>query len=251
MSNNHRIASAASVQSFANIAVPDALRTSLSTGWEYADALFTGQGIRPSTCGMITGLPGSGKTTFSLQLADSLLGAGHTVFYNSCEESGEQIKMTLERLGLRNMLTKGFHASICEVGEILEAANKLRANVKQGKGFFMFVDSLQTIEKTRSGAGRPSSQQNQATEATWDIAAWCKDNMTVSLIIGQVTKDGTFAGKQEVKHALDYHLHLSMDTDKRSDTYKQRIAEVQKNRFGQSGLFFPYELTNMGIQFAQ
>lgn len=251
MSNSHRLGQSNAVQCFASIEVPDALRTSLSTGWEYADALFTGEGVRPSTCGMITGLPGSGKTTFSLQLANSLAGEGHTVFYNSCEESGEQIKMTLERIGLKHMLTKGYHASLCEVGEILEAADKLRQNVKLGKGMFLFVDSLQTIEKARQGAGRPSSQQNQAAEAAWDIAAWCKENMTVALIIGQVTKDGTFAGKQEVKHALDHHLHLSMDTDKKSDTYKQRIAEVQKNRFGQGGLFFPYELTSKGIEFQQ
>lgn len=250
-SSSHRLAQSNDVQKFSDIEVPDALRTSLKTGWEYIDALFTGSGIRPSTCCMVTGLPGAGKTTISLQLADSLIGEGHTVFYNSCEESGQQLKMTLERMGLKNMLAKGFHASLCEVGEILEAADKLRQNVKPGKGFFMFVDSLQTIEKAREGAGRPSSQQNQATEAMWDIAAWCKDNMTIALIIGQVTKDGTFAGKQEIKHAIDVHLHLSIDTDKKSDTYKQRVAEAQKNRFGSSGTFFPYEISSKGIDFQQ
>jgi DNA repair protein RadA/Sms len=247
----HRLQQSNEVQKFSDITVPDALRTSLKTGWEYIDALFTGEGIRPSTCCMVTGLPGAGKTTISLQLADALIGEGHTVFYNSCEESGQQLKMTLERMNLKNMLSKGFHASLCEIGEILEAADKIRQNVKQGKGFFMFVDSLQTIEKAREGAGRPSSQQNQATEAMWDIAAWCKENMTVALIIGQVTKDGVFAGKQEVKHAIDCHLHLSIDTDKKSDTYKERVAEMQKNRFGSTGTFFPYEVSSRGIEFQQ
>lgn len=250
-SSSHRLAQSNEVQRFSDITVPDALRTSLKTGWEYIDALFTGEGIRPSTCCMVTGLPGAGKTTISLQLADALISQGHTVFYNSCEESGQQLKMTLERMGLKHMLSNGFHASLCEVGEILEAADKIRQNVKPGKGFFMFVDSLQTIEKAREGAGRPSSQQNQATEAVWDIAAWCKDNMTIALIIGQVTKDGTFAGKQEVKHAIDCHLHLSIDTDKKSETYRQRVAEMQKNRFGTTGLFFPYEINSKGIEFQQ
>ncbi len=58
-------------------------------------------------------------------------------------------------------------------------------------------------------------------------------------------------GKQEVKHAVDCHLHLAMDTDKKSDTYKQRVAEMQKNRFGTSGLFFPYEINSKGIQFSE
>lgn len=250
-SSSHRLAQSNEVQRFSDITVPDALRTSLKTGWEYIDALFTGEGIRPSTCCMVTGLPGAGKTTISLQLADALIGEGHTVFYNSCEESGQQLKMTLERMGLKNMLTKGFHASLCEVGEILAAADKIRQNVAPGKGFFMFVDSLQTIEKAREGAGRPSSQQNQATEAMWDIAAWCKENYTVALVIGQVTKEGVFAGKQEVKHALDVHIELIIDTDKKSETYKQRIAQASKNRFGSSGIFFPYEISSKGIEFQQ
>ena len=116
---------------------------------------------------------------------------------------------------------------------------------------FLFVDSLQTIERTAKGPGRPAGPAQQQSEAMWDIAAWCKETMNVAIIIGQVTKDGTFAGKQEVKHAVDCHLHLAMDTDKKSDTYKQRVAEMQKNRFGTSGLFFPYEINSKGIQFSE
>ena len=249
----NRLMQSREVSRFSDIEVPEALRTSLKTGWTYADALFTGDGIRPSTAAMVTGLPGAGKTTFSLQLADYLISQGHTVFYNSCEESGQQLKMTLERLELHHMLANGFHASLCEVGEILENAETIRESMtpQKGKGFFLFVDSLQTIEKEKSGPGRAASQQNQAAEAMWDIAGWCKETMGVAMIIGQVTKDGTFAGKQEVKHAIDAHLHLSIDSDKKSETYRQRIAEMQKNRFGATGLFFPYEMTAQGLLFRQ
>ena len=44
-----RLAQTVEAGRFADIKVPDALRTTLKTGWEYIDALFTGQGIRPST----------------------------------------------------------------------------------------------------------------------------------------------------------------------------------------------------------
>jgi predicted ATP-dependent serine protease len=57
------------------------------------------------------------------------------------------------------------------------------------------------------------------------------------------------AGKQEIKHAIDVHMHLGMDTDKRSDTYGQRIAEIQKNRFGTAGIYLEFNLTSAGLQF--
>ena len=102
-----RLAQSVEAGRFADIKVPDALRKTLKTGWEYIDALFTGEGIRPSTCCMVTGLPGGGKTTISLQMANSLAEQGHVVLYNSCEESGAQIKMKLEKMGFdASSLTK-------------------------------------------------------------------------------------------------------------------------------------------------
>jgi len=250
-----RLAQSVEAGRFSDIKVPDALRTTLKTGWEYIDALFTGDGIRPSTCCMVTGLPGGGKTTISLQMANSLAKQGHVVLYNSCEESGAQIKMKLEKMEFDALLSSNnaYFSSFFDISDILAFADKLRKKhtLAPGQGFFLFVDSLQTIERTAKGAGRPAGPAQQQCEAMWDIAAWCKDNMTVAMIIGQVTKDGTFAGKQEVKHAVDCHLHLAMDTDKKSETYRQRVAEMSKNRFGSGGLFFPYEITSKGIQFQQ
>ena len=250
-----RLAQTVEAGRFSDIKVPDALRTTLKTGWEYIDALFTGEGIRPSTCCMVTGLPGGGKTTISLQLANSLAEQGHVVLYNSCEESGAQIKMKLEKMEFDALLESdnAYFSSFYDIADILEFADKVRAKHKleAGKGMFLFVDSLQTIERSSKGAGRPAGPAQQQCDAMWDIAGWCKENMTVALIIGQVTKDGTFAGKQEVKHAVDCHLHLAMDTDKKSETYRQRVAEMQKNRFGTSGLFFPYEISSKGIEFQQ
>ena len=253
-SGNHRLAQTVEAGRFSDIKVPDALRTTLKTGWEYIDALFTGEGIRPSTCCMVTGLPGGGKTTISLQMAESLVRMGHVVLYNSCEESGAQIKMKLEKMGFNNLLESknAYFSSYYDIADILAYADKVRKQNKlgEGQGFFLFVDSLQTIERASKSAGRPAGPAQQQCEAMWDVAAWCKENMTIAMMIGQVTKDGTFAGKQEVKHAVDCHLHLAMDTDKKSETYRQRVAEMQKNRFGASGLFFPYEITSKGIEFS-
>jgi hypothetical protein len=40
-----------------------------------------------------------------------------------------------------------------------------------------------------------------------------------------------------------------VDTDRKSDTYGQRVATMEKNRFGQSGLGYVYEINSSGVHF--
>ena len=137
-----------------------------------------------------------------------------------------------------------------EVSDILNYADQIREE-NPGKQLFLFVDSLQTVEcnEVDPKTNRVYSQQAQVIQSAWRLAEWSKKNYTNAIIIGQVTKDGTFAGKQEVKHAVDMHISLHLDTDRRSETYGDRVAMVEKNRFGSGGLYFPYEVTSFGIQF--
>lgn len=240
---------------FSDIKVPAALRAVLKTGWDYIDALFTGSGIRPSTCCMVSGLPGGGKTTICLQLANALAAEGHVVVFNSIEECDSQVKMRLEDMGMNDLLNPradAFFSNFYDIAEVLAYADKIRSThkPKPGKGFFLFVDSLQCLERHTGKRGRPASELQQQCDAMWDIAAWCKENMTVAVVISQVTKNGEFAGKQEVKHAIDVHLELVMDTDRKSETHGQRICSASKNRYGPSGLFFTYEINGQGIVFS-
>mgnify|MGYP000344595986 FL=1 len=137
-----------------------------------------------------------------------------------------------------------------DVNDILAHAEAIRAE-NPGKQLFLFIDSLQTVEcnEIDSKTGKVYSQQAQTIQSAWRLAEWAKKNYTNAIIIGQVTKDGTFAGKQEVKHAVDMHISLHLDTDRRSETYGDRVAMVEKNRFGSGGLYFPYEVTSRGIHF--
>ena len=70
-------------------------------------------------------------------------------------------------------------------------------------------------------------------------------------LIGQVTKDGTFAGKQELKHAIDVHLHMGIDTDKNSPMKGERFMEMEKNRFGLTGVPYYYRTVKAGIEFVE
>lgn len=230
-----------------DIELPTQLENAVSTGWDHFDALCAGNGMIPSTVAILTGLPGSGKTTFAIQLADSITRTGNLALYNTCEESIYQVRRTAKRMNLKN----GFIPSYFnEVSDILNYADQIRGE-NPGKQLFLFIDSLQTVEcnEIDSKTNKIYSQQAQVIQSAWRLAEWSKKNYTNAIIIGQVTKDGTFAGKQEVKHAVDMHISLHLDTDRRSETYGDRVAMVEKNRFGSGGLYFPYEVTSFGIQF--
>lgn len=230
-----------------DVVVPKELEKSVKTGVKHIDTLFAGDGILPSTSALITGLPGAGKTTLMLQLADELTAQGHIALYNTGEESLYQVRRVVKRLDLKNGFTPGYDRSvqsICNHADALQAKNK-------NKKVFLICDSLQTLEVDREEGkrGRNPSKQNEQIAAVEYLTRWAKDTFNVSLLIGQVNKNGEFAGRQEVKHIIDCHLHLNVDTQRGTDTYGERIAEMTKNRFGCAGVYYPYEITATGVRF--
>lgn len=256
--SNRLVISPERAVAFSQIEIDPRLRVSLPTGWDHADAMFTGDGIRPSTVGMISGLSGGGKSTFSLQLINFLLGQGHVVLLNGGEESPEQVMLRAEQKGLRNISSpdcKAFFSSYQDISDILHYADALREEhcqfdiITEQKGFFLFIDSIQTVSCTRAGAGRQKGDQKQQEEAVYRLTAWAKQHYTVALFVSQVGKDGDFLGTNGVKHAIDWHLHLRKNTDRKSENYGCRLADVCKNRWGSAGVEFEYEITRNGIDF--
>lgn len=230
-----------------DINVPKEMLKNISTGNVAFDALCAGDGMTPSTVMLLTGVPGAGKSTLELQLADSITGTGNGVaLVNVGEESLYQVRRTCARLELKNGFIPSYET---DVEKLIEKADKVRAK-NPNKQMFLFVDSLQTIEVDYTGkAGRPPGQQNMAVDAAWMLSSWAKSNFAIVCLIGQVTKDGTFEGKNKIKHAIDVHMHLGIDTDRKSETYGERIAEIEKNRFGIAGIFIGYKLTASGLSF--
>ena len=229
--------------SILDITVPDALRRRVASGVGFFDDALGGEGFVPSSVMMLTGTPGAGKTTLLLQLADSITAAGHICLYNTGEESLYQVKMVTERLGLRNGFVVGQDISVTS---LLAHADMLRATYP-GRQVFILQDSLQTLEdevaEARGGAN--SMTPVRVTEALTD---WAKANYGVVIFIGQVTKDGDFAGKQTILHAVDVRGRLYIDQEKRSETYGERIFEVTKNRFGVSGRGYILDLGRSGLR---
>lgn len=223
--------------------VPPQLDVQHPTGMSFIDDIFSG-GMTPSTATLFTGTPGAGKTTMMLQLADALTGKGHTVLFNTAEESLLQVRKVVRRLQLKN----GF---ICGQDRLLSDALKhatyLRKKAPKKQLFLMF-DSLATLDDGMYKNGHTNS--NTAVRVAEEIAGFCKNpanGYPIAFIIGHVNKDGEFAGKQTIKHALDAHMHLFVDMMKTSQTHGERILEVQKNRFGCAGLAYILDLQAKGF----
>lgn len=223
-----------------DLEVPPALRDRKKVNITWFDDALGGEGFVPSTVMMLTGTPGAGKTTLLLQLANAITAAGHVCLYNTGEESLYQVKMVVERLGLK----EGFYVGQDTMIEgVLEHANALR-KANPGKQVFILQDSLQTLDDGKWKDGANSMTPVRATEMLTD---WAKSNYGCIIFIGQVTKSGDFAGKQTILHAVDVRGQLFIDEEKKSDTYGERIFEVTKNRFGCSGRSYILGINRNGL----
>lgn len=213
-----------------DLKVPKELDQRVITGIPYIDDLFGAgekeQGITPSTTVLFTGTSGAGKTTQSLALADSWTAMGGIALVNGQEESPLQVRKTTRRLGMKNGFIVGEDRLIPEV--LNHADNMRKAN--PGKPFMLIIDSLQTHDDGfYKDGGTNSVTPLRVTKLVTD---WCKENWAIGFLIGQVNKDGSFNGKNAIKHAVDVHLHVGIDQKPNSETFGKRIMKVEKNRFG-------------------
>lgn len=248
-----------------NIKVPKEMENNVDTGYDKINILMAGDGATPSTACLVTGVPGAGKSTLMFQLADSITKTGNVALYNTCEESLVQVSRVAKRLRLKHGFNVSSHRSVFD---LIEHAKILQAD-NPGKQVFLFVDSLQTVEvpnfrydencaiiRDKNGEpvkrqGRPSSGQTTQVEATQILTTWCKKTYGIMFLIGQVNKDGDFAGRQAIKHWIDAHLHLDINKDRYSPDHGSRTCEMTKNRFGVAGIYYPFELEARGVRFTE
>ena len=153
-----------------DIEVPEALRKRIKSNLVYFDDALGGQGFTPSAVTLFTGTPGAGKTTMMLELANSLTGNGSNVLFNTAEESLYQLKMTVERLRLRNGFNAGQESL---VPTLLENCDTLRAKSPK-KPFFLIVDSLQTLNDGKYGNNQTNSKTPERSLNM--ITDYCKTN---------------------------------------------------------------------------
>lgn len=229
-----------------DINVPKEMEHNVETGHWAADTLYAGDGVTPSTVSLVTGMPGAGKSTLMIELADAVTGEGNIALYNTGEESLYQIRRVTSRLNLTNGFYVGHNRSVTDV--IAHVVQLQKDN--PDKQVFLFQDSLQTLEVPREPGqvGRPLSGARAQLTSLEMVTGWAKQTYGIAFIVGQVNKKGDFAGKNEIKHVVDCHLHLGYVLDMNTGQ-EVNCAEMQKNRFGPGGKYFYFDLNARGCVF--
>jgi DNA repair protein RadA/Sms len=163
---------------------------------------------------LLCGEPGNGKSTLAAQIADSLGKTGAKSLYVSGEESAEQVKLRLERIG----------ADLSKINFLGETdAATVAATIQAEHPGLAIIDSIQTMKTAGNDAGSLGGVRSSAailTEAA-------KRTGVPIIIIGQVTKEGGAAGPKSLEHLVD--VNLSLEGDRES---QYRVLRAEKNRFG-------------------
>ncbi len=202
----------------------------LQTGIDDVDTVLGG-GIVAGSVNLIAGQPGIGKSTLLMQLADAI-GRGHDVLYVSGEESGHQIGLRAQRLGVQ--------APQLQLATTT-SADDIAATIATKKYELVIVDSIQTI--TVNGVSSAAGSVSQITNSTHLILNAAKQSGVAVVLVGHVTKEGSIAGPKVLEHVVDVVLQLEGD---RYGGFK--MLRAIKNRFGPTSEAGIFEMVGEGLR---
>jgi len=182
-------------------------------------------GIVQSSVTLLGGAPGAGKSTLSLQLADSIAGlTGKEVLYISAEEANAQIRSRADRLKLKNtrLIRLRPIGAGGDIGDIMT----------HRKPVAIIADSLPKICPDMADAVIFAERIKDYTIAL----------NAPAIIIDHVTKEEEFAGLQALQHAVDTTLLFTV--------YPDEVRELRtvKNRNGPSGIRTHFTMEEAGLQ---
>ncbi len=187
-----------------------------------------GWGLVQGSIVLLSGEPGIGKSTLTLQLG---WWVQSDIIYISGEETLNQISGRAKRLGVAwdniSLLAEN------NLENIIATLDKNRSKV-------VILDSISVMYSNEvSGTAGSIGQVRYITEK---IVEYGKQNNITFIIIGHVTKDGSLAGPKTLEHMVDTVLYFEGD---KFDNL--RILRSLKNRFGSSSEIGLYKMWETGL----
>lgn len=227
------LAKSSAVQRLADIEVSDVPRFTTGVG-EFDRVL--GGGLVPGGVVLIGGDPGIGKSTLLLQsLAE--IARERLALYVSGEESGAQIALRAQRLGLIGGANGAADLSLLTEIQL----EKIQATIDEQRPEVAVIDSIQTIysEALTSAPGSVA----QVRECAAQLTRIAKQTGTSIIMVGHVTKEGSLAGPRVLEHIVDTVLYFEGDTHS-----SFRLVRAFKNRFGAVNELGVFAMTEKGLR---
>lgn len=188
-----------------------------------------GGGIARGSIILLSGEPGIGKSTLSLQLANW---TSEEIIYISGEETTQQISGRAQRLWI-----SGNHISLLSENNF----ENILATLQKHPSPLVVFDSISVMYSDAiSGTAGSVGQVRYISEK---IVEFGKQSNTTCIIIGHVTKDGSLAGPKTLEHMVDTVLYF--EGDKYDDL---RILRCYKNRFGSSSEIGIYKMLDSWLE---
>lgn len=191
------------------VVIPEVFNRRMKIGNEKLDAAFGG-GILPGSAITLTARAGMGKTTFVLQVLESLHNNGYKVGYCSSEESVAQLAMTCKRLQVKNI-------QVCNEADVDTISNYME-NMD-----VIVVDSFQGLVK---GSKRGRELEKYCIEK---LVVRAKETECAVILICHNTKAGGIKGSSLIIHAVDVNISINLIKDAEMNA---RCVRFDKNRFG-------------------
>jgi DNA repair protein RadA/Sms len=190
-----------------------------------------GGGVKIGSLILLSGEPGIGKSTLTLELCADAAAANQSILYISGEESAEQIAGRATRLGIGSDKVSLLSETCLE---------NVIGQLDISKPQLLVIDSIQVIYSLEIGSLPGSiSQIRYCTEKLMET---CKSRNITCLIVGHVNKEGELAGPKVLEHLVDTVLFIE------GERHQQlRLIRGLKNRFGSTNEIAIMEMTEKGL----
>ena len=212
------------------------------------DELLSEEGGIPCASNyMMIGDPGVGKTTVLLDLLSAVQNKGRKCLFISGEMGRKQMFKYTERFKQFGIIQTLFMADYMSYN----TKDTIEQVLNMGWDCVLIDSAAEIIDGVRDDNG-----WDRKTAEAWFVDICIKHNkgenegtkFTSFLAIQQVTKAGEFVGSNKLKHLFDAMGEMRRQSEKEGgDTY----ITFSKNRNGNAGIKFNYQLNNDSIYYGK